>query len=73
MKRRIVILSIIALIVLGIAIVRVMNKDNDINCSDLKDRYEAEKFFNIFKEDIYGLDKDKDGIPCEKLPYIKYF
>lgn len=55
----------------------------DVNCSNFKTRWEAQKVYdNCMNEikknnkwvsnpkslDIYGLDKDKDWIACESLP-----
>ena len=39
----------------------------DYNCSDFKNKEEAMEIFKENKKDIYKLDKDKDGIPCESL------
>lgn len=39
----------------------------DYNCSDFKTWAEAQKVFDSNKGDIYGLDKDGDGIACEGL------
>ena len=55
----------------------------DVNCSNFKTRWEAQKVYdNCMNEikrnnpsitdprklDIYGLDRDKDGLACESLP-----
>ena len=39
----------------------------DYNCSDFRNREEAMKIFLSNEKDIYKLDRDKDGIPCESL------
>lgn len=43
---------------------------SDYNCSDFSSRAEAQKVFLKAggpKNDIYRLDRDKDGIACENL------
>ena len=55
----------------------------DVNCNNFKTRWEAQKVYdNCMAEiqknnptitdpkklDIYGLDRDKDGLACENLP-----
>jgi len=37
------------------------------NCSDFKTYAEALKVYRKHTNDIYHLDADHDGIPCEKL------
>lgn len=37
------------------------------NCSDFKTYDEAYRVFKQYKHDIYELDRDGDGIPCESL------
>lgn len=39
----------------------------DYNCSDFKNKEEAMEIFKENKKDIYNLDKNKNGIPCESL------
>ena len=57
---------------------------NNLNCADFKTQSEAQKKYdfcwekiaadnktnkeNIRNIDIYGLDRDKDGVVCESLP-----
>ena len=39
------------------------------NCSDFKTQGEAQEVFEACGgEDVYGLDRDKDGLVCESLP-----
>lgn len=40
---------------------------SDCNCSDFSSRAEAERVLAAYPNDPFGLDRDKDGIPCEKL------
>lgn len=43
----------------------------DYNCDDFATQADAQKFFDKVggvKNDANGLDRDKDGIPCESLP-----
>lgn len=57
---------------------------NNLNCADFKTQWEAQEKYdycadkiaddnqttkeNIRSIDVYGLDRDKDGIVCEALP-----
>jgi hypothetical protein len=41
------------------------------NCSDFKTQEEAQEVFEkcgFSKNDVHGLDRDKDGVACESLP-----
>ncbi|PHV63747.1 excalibur calcium-binding domain-containing protein [Cyanobacterium aponinum AL20118] len=38
----------------------------DCNCSDFKTQEEAQRVLDAFPRDPYKLDRDKDGIACEK-------
>lgn len=40
---------------------------HDYNCSDFKTQKEALKIFVLNKLDIFHLDSDHDGKPCEEL------
>ena len=43
----------------------------DVVCDDFQHRDEAEYFFDEYDEpnsNLYGLDRDRDGRPCETLP-----
>ncbi len=44
----------------------------DVRCDDFYHRQEADLFFDHYAQsaesDIYGLDRDGDGMPCESLP-----
>ena len=39
----------------------------DKNCSNFKTQIQAQEEFEKHTKDIYRLDGDKDGIPCESL------
>lgn len=41
---------------------------SDCNCSDFSTQNEAQKVFELFPNDKFRLDRDKDGIACESLP-----
>ncbi len=41
---------------------------SECNCSDFASQEEAQEVFELFKEDIFNLDKNKDGIVCSSLP-----
>lgn len=53
---------------------------NNLNCSNFDTQWEAQELYNTCAEqikqnnpevtntDVYGLDRDKDGIVCESLP-----
>lgn len=43
-------------------------KKHDYNCSDFKTQREAQAVFNKYPIDLYHLDADHDGVPCESLP-----
>ena len=43
----------------------------EVICDDFQHRDEAEYFFEIYDakgENLYGIDRDQDGRPCESLP-----
>lgn len=42
--------------------------NSDCNCSDFKTHAEAQRVFNAYPGDPFGLDRDKDGLACEALP-----
>jgi len=44
--------------------------NNVCNCSDFVSRELAQQVFEAFKEDFYGLDKDRNGQACESLPQV---
>jgi hypothetical protein len=44
----------------------LINK-KDYNCKDFSSQKEAQKMFDKYETDIYGLDRDGDGIACESL------
>lgn len=39
----------------------------DCNCSDFSTQAEAQRVFNAYPGDPFGLDRDKDGVACEAL------
>jgi len=47
-----------------------INNIKDYDCSDFATQQEAQHFFEAHNpdEDPYDLDRDNDGIACEKLP-----
>ncbi len=45
-----------------------MIQTRDYDCSDFKTQVQAYKVFRKSTEDIYSLDGDRDGLPCEMLP-----
>ena len=62
--------GVMILLILIYSITVLMKTDEikiDYNCSDFKTQEEAQEVFNLNEEDIYKLDKDKDGIPREAL------
>ena len=71
MKTNNIVLTIISIIFIYF-IIALFKTDGaritlDYNCSDFQNREEAIKVFLSNEEDIYKLDGDKDGIPCESL------
>ena len=46
-------------------------KEFEVSCDDFQHRDEAEYFYEIYGvpgENLFGLDRDLDGRPCEKVP-----
>jgi micrococcal nuclease len=43
------------------------NPVRDYNCRDFKTQAEAQKVFDAYQGDPFKLDRDRDGIACEKL------
>ena len=41
--------------------------NSDCDCSDFRNRAEAQRVLNAYQGDPFRLDADKDGIPCESL------
>lgn len=41
---------------------------SDKNCADFQTQTEAQKVFEQNSEDIYGLDRNGDGVACNNLP-----
>jgi micrococcal nuclease len=41
--------------------------NSDCDCSDFRNRAEAQRVLNAYPNDPFRLDADKDGIPCESL------
>ncbi len=41
------------------------------NCSDFQTQEEAQKVYEACGTDVFGLDRDKDGLVCEALPHAK--
>lgn len=41
---------------------------SDCNCSDFASQPEAQAVFDLFKEDVFNLDGNGDGIVCTSLP-----
>ncbi len=39
--------------------------NSDCNCSDFSTQAEAQRVLNAFPGDPHGIDRDRDGIPCE--------
>ncbi|MEL7331997.1 MAG: DNA/RNA non-specific endonuclease, partial [Cyanobacteria bacterium J06560_2] len=44
--------------------------DNTCDCGDFVSRELAQRVFDAFKEDYYGLDQDGNGQACEALPQV---
>ncbi len=42
--------------------------DYNYNCDDFRTQKEANEVASACEFDVYGLDRDKDGIVCESLP-----
>lgn len=42
--------------------------NSDCNCSDFETQAEAKRVLAAFPDDLFGLDRDRDGFPCESLP-----
>lgn len=42
--------------------------NSDCNCSDFRTQAEAMRVLAAFPNDPFGLDRDRDGLPCESLP-----
>ena len=50
---------------------RHLHDEFDVVCNDFQHRDEAEHFFNEYDapgQNLYGLDRDLDGRPCETVP-----
>lgn len=71
-KTILIALLMLTIFVVGIGLVGA-NRTREYDCSDFHSREEAEKLFRQNREDIFQLDRDNDGIPCESLPTIKYY
>jgi hypothetical protein len=41
---------------------------SDCNCSDFSTQKQAQAVLDTFPNDPHGLDRNKDGIACERLP-----
>jgi hypothetical protein len=55
----------------NIAIGAVCDEGNVYNCSDFVNQQEAQEVFEACdwgKNDIHGLDRDKNGVACQGLP-----
>lgn len=67
MKKRIVI--IIALIIICIFVFKTVTLGILINydCKDFKTQQEAQKVFERYSYDKYDLDRNNNGVACEKL------
>lgn len=66
MKTIIIIICIVAAIMVP-SLFDGPKKHVDYNCSDFKTYAEAKKYFGRNPEDIYKLDKNHDGMPCQSL------
>lgn len=42
--------------------------NSDCNCSDFETQAQAVRVLAAFPDDPFGLDRDRDGLPCESLP-----
>ena len=42
-------------------------ESKEYDCNDFKNWYEAKMKFQENSEDIYNLDLDNDGVPCNNL------
>lgn len=48
---------------------------NVYNCSDFRTRIEAQVAYQAcggLRNDVHGLDEDRDGLACERLPLIPW-
>jgi micrococcal nuclease len=42
--------------------------NSDCNCSDFETQAQAQQILEAFSNDAFDLDRDLDGVACEKLP-----
>lgn len=71
MDRIIAIFMFFIALVLAIAlffVLRMSQINSEYNCVDFETQEDAQKIFNFFEYDRYGLDQNNNGIACEKLP-----
>jgi uncharacterized membrane protein len=60
---------LITVIFIIVRIVQAYSKGHtEYNCSDFKTQLQAQQLFEQNEKDVYGLDRDHDGLACEHLP-----
>ncbi|MDF1853896.1 excalibur calcium-binding domain-containing protein [Pseudooceanicola sp.] len=46
------------------------NQGPDLDCADFVTRWQATRFLRALGGDRHRLDDDRDGVACERLPWI---
>lgn len=59
---------LVLVVIFILLLLSFLTKPKEYNCSDFKTQLEAYRIFQKHDKDIYHLDRDHDGIPCENLP-----
>ncbi len=70
MKKELRITVIVMCVFATLIIVTLFHKSEkvrDYNCSDFNTYAEARLVFSKNKKDVYGLDRNHNGVPCENL------
>lgn len=68
MKKRIFIIILLLIIFFLTFRVIVLGRLINYDCKDFKTKEEAIRIFKKFTYDKYDLDRNNNGIPCERLP-----
>ena len=67
MKLILVLAGIVGSIILTSILLAFLFHSGDYDCKDFKTQKEAQEVFNRNRDDIYGLDRDKNGKACQNL------
>lgn len=59
-------LLIASILAISLALNLFLWSNNEVNCSNIDSRWKADLLYYMWHR---GLDWNKNGIPCENLPY----